>query len=295
MTAAITQTQIDYLPLIHRGKVRDIYAVNGEYLLIVATDRVSAFDVVLPTAIPGKGAILASVSDFWLQKTQSIIGNHCSTLNVREVLRAADYERLKDHVTIVLKMDNLAVEAIVRGYIAGSGWHDYLHTGSISGIALPKGLQQAERLAQPLFTPSTKADVGEHDDNIGFEQVVKTLGRDLANRLKSVSLQLYETAYRYALARGIIIADTKFEFGVNRTGDLVLIDEVLTPDSSRFWQADRYQLGISPPSFDKQIIRDYLQTLNWNKTAPGPVLPHDIIEKTVSRYRALRDRLLASD
>ncbi|PID64331.1 MAG: phosphoribosylaminoimidazolesuccinocarboxamide synthase [Gammaproteobacteria bacterium] len=293
MTTAITETHLSHLPLLHRGKVRDIYEIDDRHLLIVATDRVSAFDVILPTAIPGKGAILADIANFWFQRTQHIIQNHCSTMELREVLSdAADYERLKHHAVIVKKMHNLPVEAIVRGYISGSAWKSYQHHGEICGIALPAGLQQAQQLPQPIFTPSSKAAVGEHDENIAFEVVIEKLGRALAEQIRQVSLQLYQTAAAYAKTRGIIIADTKFEFGTDAAGDLVLIDEALTPDSSRFWSAEDYRVGISPPSYDKQIIRDYLDTLDWDKTAPGPQLPQAIVDKALAKYTEVRDKLL---
>lgn len=290
---AITETHIENLPLLHRGKVRDIYDIDGEHLLIVATDRVSAFDVILPTAIPNKGAILAEIANFWFERTASIIKNHCSTMDLREVLDSDEqYQRLKRHAVIVKRMDNLPVEAIVRGYISGSGWKSYQQSGDICGIALPVGLQQAQQLPQPIFTPSTKAAVGDHDENVSFEVIVEKIGRDLAKQVRETSLKLYEFAVAYAKPRGIIIADTKFEFGTDKAGDLVLIDEALTPDSSRFWSAEDYQLGISPPSYDKQIIRDYLETLDWDKTAPGPELPQDVVDKAFAKYSEVRERLL---
>lgn len=293
MTTAITETNLSQLPLLHRGKVRDIYEVDAQHLLIVATDRVSAFDVILPTAIPNKGAILAEIANFWFERTKHIIQNHCSTLDLREILTDnAQYELLKRHAVIVKKMDNLPVEAVVRGYISGSGWKSYQQNGDICGIKLPAGLQQAQQLPHILFTPSTKAAVGDHDENVVFDVIVQQLGRELAGQIRDISLQLYETAAIYAKSRGIIIADTKFEFGLNSTGDLVLIDEALTPDSSRFWSADDYRIGISPPSYDKQIIRDYLETLDWDKTAPGPELPQVIVDKALAKYLEVRDRLL---
>lgn len=294
MKTAITETHLTHLPLLHRGKVRDIYGIDDQHLLIVATDRVSAFDVILPTPIPDKGAILAEIANFWFQRTASVIQNHCSDKDLREVLTdQAQYEQLKRHAVIVKKMNNLPVEAIVRGYISGSGWKSYRQTGEICGIALPDSLQQAQQLPQPIFTPSTKAAVGEHDENVAFDIVVDKVGRELATQIREVSLQLYETAAVYAKARGIIIADTKFEFGTNTAGDLVLIDEVLTPDSSRFWSVDDYRVGISPPSYDKQIVRDYLETLDWDKTAPGPHLPQKIVNKALAKYQEVRQRLLA--
>lgn len=292
-TPAVTETHLTHLPLLHRGKVRDIYEVDTEHLLIVATDRVSAFDVILPTPIPNKGAILASIANFWFKRTENIIQNHCSTLDLREVLTdVAQYEQLKNHAVIVKKMNNLPVEAIVRGYIIGSGWKDYQRTGEVCGIQLPKGLQQAQQLPENLFTPSTKAAVGDHDENVSFDEVVKQVGREMAEKIRDVSLKIYEQAAHYAKDKGIIIADTKFEFGTNTAGDLVLIDEVLTPDSSRFWSAADYQVGISTPSYDKQIVRDYLETLDWDKTAPGPELPQEIVDKTLAKYQEVQKKLL---
>ncbi len=293
MPQAITQTNLTHLPLLHRGKVRDIYSVDDEHLLIVATDRLSAFDVILPTPIIGKGAILASIANFWFERTAGIIKNHCSDLDLREVLSAdEEYETYKNHAVIVKKMNNLPVEAIVRGYIIGSGWKDYQKTGAVCGIQLPPGLQQAEKLPKNIFTPSTKAAVGDHDENVSFDEIVKLVGRKMAEQIRQVSLTIYEQASEYAKARGIIIADTKFEFGTDKAGDLVLIDEVLTPDSSRFWSAEDYRVGISPPSYDKQIVRDYLETLDWDKTAPGPELPQDIVDKTLAKYKEVQTRLM---
>ena len=294
MKTAITETNLSHLPLLHRGKVRDIYGIDDDHLLIIATDRVSAFDVILPTAIPDKGAILAEISNFWFKRTASVIQNHCSDMDLRDVLTdKAEYEQLKRHAVIVKKMNNLPVEAVVRGYIIGSGWKSYQASGDVCGIQLPKGLALAQQLEKPLFTPATKAEVGEHDENIAFDVVVEKLGRDLANEIRDVSMKLYEDGVIYAKARGIIIADTKFEFGTNKAGDLVLIDEVLTPDSSRFWPADEYRVGISPPSYDKQFVRDYLETLDWDKTSPGPELPEMISIKASEKYIEVRDKLLS--
>ncbi len=293
MPQAITETHLEHLPLLHRGKVRDIYGVDDEHLLIVATDRLSAFDVILPTPIIGKGAILASIANFWFERTKNIIKNHCSDLDLREVLNSdEEYQLYKNHAVVVKKMDNLPVEAIVRGYIIGSGWKDYQNTGSVCGIQLPSGLQQAEKLPKNIFTPSTKAAVGDHDENVSFDEVVKLVGREIAEQIRQVSLNIYEQASEYAKARGIIIADTKFEFGTDKAGDLVLIDEVLTPDSSRFWSAEDYRVGISPPSYDKQIVRDYLETLDWDKTAPGPELPQEIVDKALAKYKEVQNRLM---
>lgn len=295
MSEAITDTHLPHLPLLHRGKVRDIYGIDDDHLLIVATDRVSAFDVILPTPIVGKGAILANIANFWFKRTESIIKNHCSDRDLREVFTTdAQYQTYKNHAVIVKKMNNLPVEAIVRGYIIGSGWKDYQQTGSVCGISLPAGLQQAQQLPHNIFTPSTKAAVGDHDENVSFDEVVKQVGREMAEQIRNVSMTIYEQASIYAKARGIIIADTKFEFGTDTAGDLVLIDEVLTPDSSRFWSAADYQVGISPPSYDKQIVRDYLETLDWDKTAPGPVLPSTITDKALAKYQEVQSKLLAS-
>ncbi|PIE46270.1 MAG: phosphoribosylaminoimidazolesuccinocarboxamide synthase [Gammaproteobacteria bacterium] len=290
---AITETNLTHLPLLHRGKVRDIYSIDNEHLLIVATDRLSAFDVILPTPIPGKGAILASIANFWFKRCEKIIANHCSTMDLREVLTdEREYQTLRHHAVIVKKMNNLPVEAIVRGYIAGSGWKDYRENGTLCGIKLPGGLRQAEKLPQNVFTPSTKAAVGDHDENVTFDEVVKIVGRQMAEQMRDVALLIYEQAAEYARSRGIIIADTKFEFGTNKAGDLVLIDEVLTPDSSRFWSAQDYRVGTSPASYDKQIIRDYLETLDWDKTAPGPELPQEIVDKALAKYREVQRKLL---
>ena len=276
---------LNCLPLIHQGKVRDSFALDENHMLIVASDRLSAFDVVLPDPVPGKGALLTKVSNFWFEKTKHIIDNHLTGLPVSDVI--ADpwlAALLEDRSVIVRRLKPLPVEAIVRGYLIGSGWKDYQQTGSVCGIPLPPGLQQADRLPEVLFTPSTKAVAGDHDENVDFETVVKTIGEDLAKQVREASIKIYEFAAAYALERGIIIADTKFEFGLDNDGKLYLMDEVLTPDSSRFWPKDSWQPGTSPPSFDKQFIRDYLETLDWNKKAPGPRLPVSIIESTVQNY-----------
>lgn len=286
-----SEQQIQSLPLLHRGKVRDIYAVDDDKLLIVTSDRVSAFDVILPTAIPGKGEILTKVSQFWFDKTADIIPNHLSQLPLSEALPEFEQEGLENRSIITRRLNPLPVEAIVRGYLIGSGWKDYQSTGSICGIHLPAGLRMADKLPEPIFTPSTKAEVGDHDENISFEQAAELIGQELAEKVRDVSLQIYKTAADYALERGIVIADTKFEFGLDEDGQLYLIDEVLTPDSSRFWPADQVKPGSSPPSFDKQFVRDYLETLDWDKTAPGPELPAKIIEKTAAKYREAYERL----
>ncbi len=291
--AALYQSDIKSLALLNRGKVRDIYAVDDEHMLIVTTDRLSAFDVILPDPIPGKGTILTTVSNFWFDKTKHIIANHLTDKTLDDVLPdAAERNVIKGRVIVVRKLNPLPVEAIVRGYLIGSGWNDYQKTGAICGIQLPEGLQQAQQLPQAIFTPSTKAEVGGHDENISFEKTVNLLGQDMAEQVRDVSVKLYQEASVYALERGIIIADTKFEFGTDRNGELILIDEILTPDSSRFWPVDAYQVGQSPPSFDKQYVRDYLETLDWNKTDPGPRLPEEVIQRTGEKYREVMNLLM---
>ncbi len=290
--STVFETQIRSLPLIHKGKVRDIYKIDEQHMLIVTTDRLSAFDVVLPTPISGKGAVLTAVANFWFNRTRNIIPNHLAEMTLEEALPdPAERAPIQEHAIVVRRLKALPVEAIVRGYIIGSGWKDYQRSGAICGIELPEGLQQADQLPEPLYTPSTKADVGDHDENVDFDHTVQLLGRELAEQVRDVSLRLYKEAAAYALERGIIIADTKFEFGQDSEGNLVLIDEALTPDSSRFWPADQYQPGISPPSFDKQYVRDYLETLDWDKAPPGPDLPQEVVENTVAKYREAMERL----
>jgi phosphoribosylaminoimidazole-succinocarboxamide synthase len=280
------------LPLVHRGKVRDIYAVGDDHLLIVTTDRLSAFDVVLPDPIPGKGAVLTAVSNFWFEQTSRVVRNHLADIPLAKVLPDASQRAQVDgRAVVVKKFKALPVEAIVRGYLIGSGWKDYQRSGGVCGIPLPEGLQLADRLPDAIYTPSTKAAVGDHDENISFEETVKLMGAELAAKVRDVSLEIYTSCAAYARERGIIIADTKFEFGVDENGDLVLIDEVLTPDSSRFWPMATYKPGTSPESFDKQFVRDYLETLDWDKTPPGPRLPDEIIEKTAAKYREAQARL----
>lgn len=290
---AIFETRIGNLEIIARGKVRDIYAIDAEHMLIVTTDRFSAFDVVFDEPIPRKGELLTEVSNFWFERTADLITNHLSNLDLRDYVSAADYEQLRARSIIVRRLKTLPVEAIVRGYVIGSGWKDYQATGAICGIELPAGLQQAARLPEPIFTPSTKAEVGDHDINVSFDEVVAKIGADKADAIREKSIELYRQAADYARERGIIIADTKFEFGVDANDELVLIDEILTPDSSRYWPADEYRVGISPPSYDKQFVRDYLETLDWDKTPPAPRLPADIVEKTMQKYQQVRDILLA--
>jgi phosphoribosylaminoimidazole-succinocarboxamide synthase len=284
----LLQSDLKGLKRIHQGKVRDIYEVDADHMLIVTTDRMSAFDVVLPDPIPGKGRILTEISRFWFDRTRHLVPNHLSMqagLDLATVVPdAAERGLIVDRAMVVRRLKALPVEAVVRGYLIGSGWKDYQRTGEICGISLPAGLRQADRLPAPIFTPSSKAPAGQHDENIGYEQVVDTIGADLADKVRTAALALYGFAAEHAAARGIIVADTKFEFGLDGNGTLTLIDEALTPDSSRFWPMDTYRPGMSPPSFDKQIIRDYLETLTWNKRPPGPHLPADVIQRTSERY-----------
>lgn len=292
MVPVLFDTDLQSLPLIHRGKVRDIYAVGDEQMLIVTTDRLSAFDVILPTAIPGKGAILTSVSNFWFKHFSHTIPNQVSDMSLADAIPdAAERKLVEGRAIVVKKLKALPVEAIVRGYIIGSGWKDYQANGSVCGIELPAGLQLADKLPEAIYTPSSKAAVGEHDENIDYDATVELIGAELAQQIKTVSLTLYTQAAAYALPRGIIIADTKFEFGVDSDNRLTLIDEALTPDSSRFWLADVYQPGSSPQSFDKQYVRDYLETLDWDKTSPGPELPDDVVQNTSAKYTEALDRL----
>jgi phosphoribosylaminoimidazole-succinocarboxamide synthase len=279
------------LPLIQKGKVRDIYDIDDRRMLIVTTDRLSAFDVVFDDGIAKKGAVLTSVANFWFDKTQHIIPNHLTHEPLNGVLNDQEIEQVEGRAIIVKKLKPLALEAIVRGYIIGSGWKDYQNTGKMCGITLPKNLKLAQKLPDVMFTPSSKAAVGEHDENIDFAATVNILGKDMAQQVKQASLALYRFAAEFALERGIIIADTKFEFGLDEHNTLTLMDEVLTPDSSRFWSAKDYQVGESPQSFDKQIVRDYLETLDWNKAPPAPKLPKNIIEKTANKYQQVQQLL----
>jgi len=294
MSDSVFETDLKRLPLLARGKVRDIYDIDEKHMLIVTTDRLSAFDVVLPQPIPNKGIVLTQVSNFWFDKLSHIIPNHFADLTLNDLkLNKEERAMLEDRSVIVKKMKTLPVEAIVRGYIIGSGWKDYQATGNVCGIKLPNGLQQAEKLPEVLFTPSTKAEVGGHDENITFNKMHTLVGGFIADEVKRVSLQLYREASEFALSKGIIIADTKFEFGLDENGHLTLIDEILSPDSSRFWPASEYQVGTSPPSFDKQFIRDYLETLDWDKTPPGPHLPSEILEKSAEKYQEVASLLLS--
>jgi len=286
-------SRIGGLKLIHQGKVRDSFAIDEEWMLIVASDRLSAFDVVLPDPIPGKGEILTRISNFWFERTSGIVPNHLSGRDIAEVI--ADPEQLallRQRAVIVRRLKPLPVEAIVRGYLAGSGWKDYQTTGAVSGEKLPAGLRQADRLPAVLFTPSSKAPAGQHDENISFADLVGTIGATLAEQVRTASIALYSHAVEHARQRGIIIADTKFEFGLDATGQLRVMDEMLTPDSSRFWPVESWAPGTSPPSFDKQYVRDYLETLDWNKQAPGPALPPAVIEATAAKYREAATRLM---
>jgi len=288
----LSQSNLPGLDLIHRGKVRDVYALDAHELLIVASDRLSAFDVVLPDPIPGKGEMLTQISNFWFGKTAHLAPNHLTGKDVASVLPAGTDASLYAQRSVVAKrLKPVPVEAIARGYLIGSGWKDYQATGSLCGIRLPQGLQQAEQLAQPIFTPSSKAAVGAHDENISFDTVVAAIGADLAEQVRAATLAIYRHAAAYAAERGILIADTKFEFGTDADGKLYVMDEMLTPDSSRFWPADEYRVGISPPSYDKQFVRDYLETLGWNKQAPGPELPRDVVEGTAAKYAQALERL----
>jgi phosphoribosylaminoimidazole-succinocarboxamide synthase len=283
---ALQDSTIRSVPRVHRGKVRDIYALGDAHLLIVTTDRLSAFDVILPRPIPGKGAVLTAVTEFWMKRFAGLVPNHLAPeIRLEGFLTSDELTQCEGRAAIAKKLKALPIEAVVRGYVIGSGWKDYQKTGAICGIALPRGLRLAEGLPQPIFTPADKAPVGQHDENIPFAEVERRLGPALAAQVRDTSLKLYQEAAAYARGRGIIIADTKFEFGVDPQGRLHLIDEVLTPDSSRFWPASTYRVGESPPSFDKQFVRDYLERLPWNKQAPGPVLPDEIVEKTAANYR----------
>jgi len=290
----VYRTRLSGLERIHEGKVRDIYAVDAETLLIVTTDRLSAFDVVLPDPIPDKGRVLNSISNFWFGKLAHLVPNHLTGRPVESVVKDAhERELLEGRAVLVRRLKALPVEAVVRGYLIGSGWKDYQATGALCGIALPKGLPLAGQLPQPLFTPATKAESGAHDENISFETMAQRIGAPFAAAVRDTALALYRFAAVHARERGIIIADTKFEFGVDAAGTLTLIDEALTPDSSRFWPADTYRPGVSPPSFDKQFVRDYLETLDWDKRAPGPKLPPDVIARTSAKYREALARLTA--
>lgn len=294
MPAPLFQSEVSSLPLVHRGKVRDMYAVGDQHLLIVTTDRLSAFDVILPRPIPGKGEVLTALTEFWMTRFADLVPNQRAPgMRLEDWLQPEEQAALVGRAVIVRKLKAIPVECVARGYLIGSGWKDYQKTGTVCGIRLPEGLRMADRLPAPIFTPADKAPVGQHDENISFDDVVSRLGAGLANQLRDLTLEIYNRAARYALERGIIVADTKFEFGLDDDGRVHLIDEVLTPDSSRFWHADTWQPGISPPSFDKQIVRDWLEAQPWNKTPPGPYLPDTIAERTADRYAEARRRLTA--
>jgi phosphoribosylaminoimidazole-succinocarboxamide synthase len=284
------ESSIKSLPRIGKGKVRDIYAVGNDKMLIVASDRLSAFDVVLPDPIPDKGRVLNEMANFWFDRLGHVVPNQLTGIDPETVVQQDERDQVRGRSVVVKKLKPLPIEAVVRGYIIGSGWKDYQKSGKICGIELPKGLKQAEKLPEPIFTPATKAETG-HDENISFEECAKRIGRPLAEKVREVSIRLYKEAADYAATKGIIIADTKFEFGLNEHNELVLIDEVLTADSSRFWPADSYRVGMSPPSFDKQYVRDYLESLTWDKTPPAPKLPEDVIARTSQKYRDALERL----
>ena len=295
MTDALYESRIPSLRLLSRGKVRDMYEIDAQRLLMIATDRLSAFDVILPTPIPGKGRLLTAISRFWFDRLAHILPNHLTGEAAEDFVRPEERDQVAGRALVVRRLTPLPVEAVVRGYLAGSGWNEYRQQGRVCGIALPPGLVQADRLPEPLYTPSTKAAVGEHDENIDFDRTESLLGTTRAAAVRDHALELYRTAARLALQKGIIIADTKFEFGVDDTGRLHLIEEALTPDSSRFWPADQYRPGISPPSFDKQFVRDWLESSGWNKQPPGPELPEDIVRRTANKYREAARILTGSD
>jgi len=292
MSQPLYESSLKSLPKIASGKVRDIYAVGTDKMLIVTSDRLSAFDVILGDPIPEKGRVLTEMANFWFAKLGHVVPNHLTGIDPETVVAGADEKaQVRGRSIVVKKLKPLPIEAVVRGYIIGSGWKDYQQTGAVCGIQLPKGLQQAAKLAEPIFTPATKAEIGEHDENISYDQMAKLIGAELAARVRDVSLKLYKEAADFAATKGIIIADTKFEFGLDDKNTLVLIDEVLTADSSRFWPASEYKVGISPPSFDKQFVRDYLETLTWNKKAPAPKLPAEVLAKTSQKYQEALERL----
>jgi phosphoribosylaminoimidazole-succinocarboxamide synthase len=295
MSAGLLVSDLKSLPLVYRGKVRDSYAVGADKLLIVTTDRLSAFDVVMNQPIPDKGKVLNALSNFWFERLKDIVPSHLTGVAPESVVAADEVEQVRGRAVVAMKLKPITVEAVVRGYLIGSGWKDYQATGSVCGIALPRSLQMAEKLPQPIFTPADKAELGHHDENISFAEVENRIGVELAAKIRDVSLQLYSAAADYATTRGIIIADTKFEFGLDSQGRLRLMDEVLTADSSRFWPADEYHVGISPPSFDKQFVRDWLEQQPWNKSPPPPDLPADVVAKTAEKYREALRRLTGRD
>lgn len=291
MRDALYESNLTSVPLLHRGKVRDIYEAGDDHLIIVTSDRLSAFDVVLPDPIPGKGAVLTAVSLFWFERFKDIVPNQLTDRDLSEFLTPEEVEQVKGRALLVKKLKPLPIEVIVRGYLIGSGWKDYQKTGAVCGIELPQGLQQAQQLEEPIYTPSTKAEIGDHDENISYEQTVELVGEEVASKVRDLAVKIYKEAAAFALEKGIIIADTKMEFGLDADGEVVLIDEVLTPDSSRFWPLDTYKVGTSPASFDKQFVRDYLETLDWDKTAPGPRLPEEVLNTSAEKYREAQRRL----
>ena len=290
----LLESKLNSLKFLHRGKVRDIYAVGDDKLLVIQTDRLSAFDVILPDPIPGKGEVLTEMSFFWFEKLGHVIPNHLTGIKPESVVAANERDQVAGRAMVVRKFKPLMIEAVVRGYIIGSGWNDYQKTGAVCGIGLPAGLKQADKLPQPIFTPATKAPAGQHDENIAFAAAEKIVGAELAAQVRACSIQLYSEAAAFAKTKGIIIADTKFEFGTDDSGKLYLIDEILTPDSSRFWPADQYRTGVSPPSFDKQIVRDWLETQPWNKKPPAPKLPSEVLAKTSEKYREVLQLLTSA-
>jgi phosphoribosylaminoimidazole-succinocarboxamide synthase len=293
--SALHESNLTSLPLLHRGKVRDLYEVDAQHLLIVQTDRLSAFDVILPDPIPGKGEVLTTLSNFWFEKLRHIIPNHLSGIAPESVVsNAAEQDQVRGRAFVTKKLKPLPIEAIVRGYLVGSGWKDYQKTGMVCGISLPAGLREADKLPEPLFTPSTKAAVGDHDENISYKEAVQLLGESRAAEVRDAAIKLYVEAANFAATKGIIIADTKFEFGVDDEGRLYLIDEALTPDSSRFWPAESYKVGSNPPSFDKQFVRDWLDASGWNKQAPAPRIPQDVLQRTADKYHEALQRLMAT-
>jgi phosphoribosylaminoimidazole-succinocarboxamide synthase len=294
MSKPLAESSLKSLEFLHRGKVRDLYAIDANRLLVVQTDRLSAFDVILPDPIPGKGQVLTELSTFWFHRLSPVVRNHLLDDDPLSVVAPSERDQVAGRAMVVRRLTPLLVEAVVRGYVAGSGWKDYQATGAICGVKLPPGLAQAEKLPEPIFTPASKAPKGEHDENITFDEVERTIGAAMAAKVRAVSLALYREAATHALARGIIIADTKFEFGTDAEGGLWLIDEALTPDSSRFWPVAEYRTGISPPAFDKQFVRDWLESVHWDKRPPAPALPPDILEKTAAKYREAL-RLLVSE
>lgn len=292
MNAPLLKTSLQSLPLIHQGKVRDIYAINDSTMLLISTDRLSAFDVILPTGIANKGAMLTQMANFWFDKLSHVVPNHLTGIDPSSVVTAnEDQAQLGSRAVVVKKLKPLPIEAIVRGYLVGSGWKEYKAKGTVCGIDLPAGLQEAAKLPQPLFTPSSKAAVGEHDENISLQQCADLIGADMAEKVATVAIQLYTEAAAYALTKGIIIADTKFEFGLDGNGVLHVMDEVLTPDSSRFWPLESYQVGSNPPSYDKQYVRDWLESIGWNKQPPAPALPDDVAQRTSAKYMEAYEKL----